>query len=924
MGRWRVLVFCVVATIGGALALAPPATALVPDGSHGWVWQMPQPAGDLSAVTFATAADVWAVGDGGAILHSTDAGATWASTASATEADLWSVSFADAQHGWACGYSSDGSGVIVATTDGGTWVDRTPAGSTAVFLNVSFADDNDGWVGTDGGAVLATTDGGLDWTTVKVGAYKGDTVADRLDATHGWVGGTKGRIWSTTNGGSSWVAEATGFGSGVQVEKLVFVDARHGWAFGEVADGEAAALRVTSDGGRQWRAVPRASSAGDVAVSGPAKALLLSSSASEPLGGFDSPTADAASQTTLFLRTADAGRRWREAAVAAPFMLSAVAARGAAVCCVGDGILTSSDGGATWRADSSGQDYQVSSADAVSASDIWAVESGGALLHSADGARWSEPTDPASPVRRWLNALSGVSFPDPSDGWVVGQDANTNGVILHTTDGGLTWAPQASQLGGPLASVQFVDATHGWVTTDEPGAGSGSNDAVERTTDGGSTWVPQYVANMVVPSSLAFSSDDVGCVAGGYVPNGNGAEVPVIYRTTDGGQSWARATIPLAHGQQGTMWSLSFGDATHGWAVEAIYTVLSPDSFEETDAVLQTTDGGATWTTSPVVSDVGAQSVFFSGPNDGWVGGADGVYATTDGGADWQHVAEGLVVGAIAAADAQHAWGFGYESLISSVDAAGSDTAPPITLVQGSVALPHWHRGAVTIPFTASDTGGAGLDATQSSVDGGAWSAGDSVTLEAPASHSDDGLHTVLYRSSDLAGNVEQTESMTVGIDTLGPVCTAPADKPVDSGAWGILRFKASDHTSGVARAVITLVDARGRVAKRIVERAGTWEMWPSPAYYWLRFRCNLKPGRYHVEVRATDLAGNPQQKVGRGLLRVVASGAPPAAHPWWPSGLPGTFAARHSTLFERSTSDRTGRLPGPLGRALLLQRLRR
>jgi photosystem II stability/assembly factor-like uncharacterized protein len=924
MRRWRARACCVIALIGGALALASPAAALAPDGQHGWVWQMPQPVGDLSAVTFATAADVWAVGAGGAILHSTDAGATWASTPSGTDADLWSVSFADAGHGWACGYSADGSGVVVATTDGGTWTDRTPAGSTAMFLNVSFAGDDDGWVGTDGGAVLATTDGGLTWTTVKVGTYKGDTVADLLDAGHGWVGGTKGRIWRTTNGGASWTAETTGFASGVQVEKLVFVDRLHGWALGETGDWDSTVLRVTSDGGRHWRAVPHASlAAGDVAVTGQAKALLLSSDTSEPLGGFQYAASGVLNQTTLFLRTADTGRLWHRAEVAAPFTLWAVAARGDAVCCVGDGILTSSDGGATWRGASSGQDYEVTSADAVSPTDIWAVESGGALLHSTDGARWAEPAAAMSPVRRWLNALAAVSFPDASDGWVVGQDANLDGVILHTTDGGDTWTPQASQLGGPLQGVQFVDATHGWAVTAEPGAGSGSNDAVERTTDGGDTWVPQFVANMAVPSSVDFTSDDAGCVAGGYIPNGNGAEVPAIFRTTDGGQSWTRTTVPLGAHQQGVMWSLSFPDPDDGWAVEGIYSVLSPDSYEETAAVLHSTDGGATWASVAALADLGAQSVHFSDSQHGWVGASEGVYETTDGGDDWQQVAGGDVVSEIAAADPQHVWAFGYESVVAAIDAAAGDTAAPLTLVEGSVALPRWHRGAVTIPFTASDTGGAGLDVTQSSVDGGAWTPGAAVTLPAPASHADDGLHTVLYRSSDLAGNVEQTESLTVAIDTAGPVCTAPANRSVDSGGWGILHFKATDRTSGVARAVITVLDSRGRVAKRFVERAGDWEAYPVPAYFWLRFRCTLAPGRYRVEVRATDVAGNPQQKVGRGVLRVVAAGAPPASRPWWPAGLPGTFAARHGTLFTRSTTDRLGRLPGPLGRALLLQRLR-
>lgn len=924
MARWRAFAFCVIATIGGALALATPAAALVPDGQHGWVWQMPQPAGDLSAVTFATATDVWAVGSGGAILHSTDAGTSWAGTSSGTDADLWSVCFTDAEHGWACGGSADGSGAIVATTDGGTWVDRTPAGSAATLMNVSFATDTDGWVGTGSGAVLSTTDGGLTWKTVKIGTYKGDTAVDLLDATHGWVGGTKGRVWRTTNGGTSWTAETTGFASGAQVEKLVFVDRLHGWAFAEVDDWDSTALRVTSDGGLRWRAVPQASSqASDVAVGGRASAMLLSYDASEPLGADEDPVYEAENQTTLFLRTSDTGTRWQESQVAAPLGLWAVAVRGDAVCCVGDGILTSADGGATWRAASSGQDYQFVGADAVSATDVWAVDGAGALLHSTDGARWSEPSDPASPVRRWLNALSGVSFSDASDGWVVGEDSSMDGIILHTSNGGTTWSPQASQLSGPLQAVQFVDATHGWAVSAEPGMGSGSNDAIERTTNAGATWVPQYVANMVLLTSLDFSSDDVGCVAGGYVPNGNGSEVPAVFRTTDGGQSWIRATIPLSSGEQGTMRSLSFADPDDGWAVTAAYTRISAYEYEETDTVVSTTDGGATWATVPGLSDVYAQSVCFSDSRHGWVGAAEGVYGTTDGGADWQQVAGAGDVNAIVAADAQHVWAFGYDSLVSSVDAPDADTAAPVTLIQGPAALPRWHRGAVTIPFTASDTGGSGLDLTQSSVDGGTWTPGDSVELQAPASHADDGLHTVLYRSSDLAGNVEQTESVNVGIDTLGPVCGAPADKPVDSGGWGILRFKATDHTSGVAKAVITIVNSRGRVAKRFVERPGDWSTGSTPSYFWLKFRCTLKPGSYHVVVRATDLAGNPQQKVARGVLHVVRGGAPAVTYPWWPAGLPGNFAPRHDGPFTRLAAGRVGPLLGPLGRALLLRQLR-
>jgi len=53
---------------------------------------------------------------------------TWSKQKSATTADLYSVSFTDAWHGWAVGETDDGNGnfvssTILATTDGGaTWM----------------------------------------------------------------------------------------------------------------------------------------------------------------------------------------------------------------------------------------------------------------------------------------------------------------------------------------------------------------------------------------------------------------------------------------------------------------------------------------------------------------------------------------------------------------------------------------------------------------------------------------------------------------------------------------------------------------------------------------------------------------------------------------------------------------------------------
>ena len=83
----------------------------------------------------------------------------WTAQTSGTTADLNSVCFADAAHGWATG----DNGVVVATVNGGsTWGAQT-SGTTSDLYGVSFASDSQGYAVGAGGTIVATTDGGATW-----------------------------------------------------------------------------------------------------------------------------------------------------------------------------------------------------------------------------------------------------------------------------------------------------------------------------------------------------------------------------------------------------------------------------------------------------------------------------------------------------------------------------------------------------------------------------------------------------------------------------------------------------------------------------------------------------------------------------------------------------------------------------------------
>ena len=165
-------------------------------------------------------------------------------------------------------------------------------------------------------------------------------------------------------------------------------------------------------------------------------------------------------------------------------------------------------------------------------------------------------------------ALSAVDFVDAKHGWVAG-----NG-IYATTDGGMHWTDQyavsTAQAGSTaIAGITFSDTKHGWAW----GAAYAHPPLLLHTTDGGAHWTVQHSAQPVT------SIQAVGA-QGGYAISGKGPGGSLAH-TADGGAHWQTVTTPHP------VTSACFADANHGWAVAL-----------RNDAVLRTTNGGHTWTTS--------------------------------------------------------------------------------------------------------------------------------------------------------------------------------------------------------------------------------------------------------------------------------------------------------------------------------------
>ncbi len=207
---------------------------------------------DLFSVNFATAQEGWACGRWGAMMHTSDGGRTWQKQATGVEDTLSSVSFVDAKSGWAVG----DEGTILHTADGGKSWQRQKSPVPYFLMAVQFVTKEKGWIVTERTNILHTEDGGKTWA---VQFQDQDFILKSLsfcDERTGWAVGEYGYIYHTTDGGKTWTHQAGEFGfseetgdvvGGSYLFDVAAVNPQTAWVVG--IDGYVA---QTTDGGKTW------------------------------------------------------------------------------------------------------------------------------------------------------------------------------------------------------------------------------------------------------------------------------------------------------------------------------------------------------------------------------------------------------------------------------------------------------------------------------------------------------------------------------------------------------------------------------------------------------------------------------------------------------------------------------------------------
>lgn len=222
------------------------------DAGTTWKTQTSSTGSNLSHVWFVSDQAGFAVGDGGTVVATTNGGQRWTrNPAIPTTANLFDVKFADALHGWAVG----GTGVVLRTTDGGTNWSRTVLPTTFQLRGVAFAGLLDGWVVGDGGTVFGTHDGGASWYPLTITTTQSLRGVSRLDAAHTLAAGQVGTIAVALAGPDSvvWSVPVPNAGASNQLEACTLIDANVGYAVGFNSGVGGTVLR-TDDGGLTWQA----------------------------------------------------------------------------------------------------------------------------------------------------------------------------------------------------------------------------------------------------------------------------------------------------------------------------------------------------------------------------------------------------------------------------------------------------------------------------------------------------------------------------------------------------------------------------------------------------------------------------------------------------------------------------------------------
>ncbi len=196
----------------------------------------------LEAVFFIDQTTGWAVGSGGTIISTTNAGENWYSQKIEDVHGLSDVFFITKNLGWAVGRKGNYpnfTGVLLKTENGGETWEKSNYSSSSSLVNIQFINESIGWMTESSGNILKSYDSGATWQFQYSGNI--DQGLCVINEQVIWVNGRGANMLKSTNGGEDWDNIAI---NNSHWWDIFFIDENLGWVAGD--DG----IKKTTDSGK--------------------------------------------------------------------------------------------------------------------------------------------------------------------------------------------------------------------------------------------------------------------------------------------------------------------------------------------------------------------------------------------------------------------------------------------------------------------------------------------------------------------------------------------------------------------------------------------------------------------------------------------------------------------------------------------------
>lgn len=220
-----------------------------------------------------------------------------------------------------------------------------------------------------------------------------------------------------------------------------------------------------------------------------------------------------------------------------------------------------------------------------------------------------------SPTTKWLYKCS---FVDSLNGWAAGD----SGVVIHTSDGGLTWQVQNTGMTSFIYDIFFLNRNIGWGVANDY---SYYESTILKTTNGGLNWTHSYYPDSTAILNTVCFIDSLTGFMGGYQG--------VILRTTNAGLNWARASVDSGFYYMFHVNKIVFYDHNLGFAAGGIMDLGG--------VIWRTSNSGLNWHAYSVAPEP-EFSLYIRNPDLAYGAGGDYEYGvnfvkSTDTGFLWEY-----------------------------------------------------------------------------------------------------------------------------------------------------------------------------------------------------------------------------------------------------------------------------------------------